>query len=80
MKKLFLTVCVSFLIPQLVDGQTIDLSKTKSTQELHGSYIKKYKTNKTIGRIFLGSGIGMIIGGGTVFAAYAAQGYNGPHQ
>ena len=78
MKKTFLAAWVFFLLTQLVNGQTTDLDKTKSTQSLHDSYIEKYKTNKTVGWVFLGSGIGMIIGGGVVFAAYAVQGYNGP--
>jgi hypothetical protein len=47
-------------------------------QELHNDYIQKYKTNKTVGWVLLGSGVGMIIGGGAVYATYAAQGYNGP--
>ena len=77
LKKLFVTVCVSFLIGQLVKGQAIDLSKTKSTLDLRDSYIKKYKTNKTTGWVLLGSGIGMIVGGGIIVASYAGQGFNG---
>lgn len=78
MKKSFLIFLVSLLVTQLVSTQTIELPKTKSAQELHDNYIEKYKTYKTTGRVLLGSGIGMIVGGGIVFAAYAKQGFNGP--
>lgn len=78
MKKLLYICCSSLLIVQLADGQQTDLIKRKSTQESHDDYMQKYKTNKTIGWVLLGSGLGMIIGGGAVYAGYAAQGYNGP--
>ncbi len=70
---------VIFLTTQvvIVNAQTIDLSETKSTKELQYDYIRKYKTYKTAGWVLLGSGIGMIVGGGVVFANYAQQGFNG---
>lgn len=77
MKKLSLIICISLLI-QSVNGQIIDTARTKTMQSLHDSYIKKYKTNITGGRVLLGAGLGMIAIGGIVFASYAGQGYNGP--
>ena len=77
MKRLLHIFCFSLLITKLANGQQTDLTKSKSTQELHHDYTQKYKTNKTIGWVLLGSGVGMIIGGGAVFAKYAGEGYNG---
>jgi len=78
MKKLFVVAFVSFFITQVANGQTINLPATKSSQPTYDSYINRYRTNRTIGRVLLGSGIGMIIGGGIAFASYAHKGYNGP--
>jgi len=77
MKKLFLTFCVALLTTQLVNAQTIKLPKTESIKALHDNYLEKYKRYRTNGRVLLGSGIGLILGGGIAFAAYANQGYNG---
>ena len=78
MKKLLYIFCFTLLITQMANGQQTEPTRSKSTQELHNDYIQKYKTNKTVGWVLLGSGVGMIIGGGAVYATYAAQGYNGP--
>jgi hypothetical protein len=77
MKKLSFIFFVSLLATQLVNAQTIKPHQTESAQELHVNYIEKYKRYKTTGRVLLGSGIGLILGGGIVFAVYAKQGYNG---
>ena len=77
MKKAFLIFCVYLLITTLGHAQTIGLAKTKSTQELHDDYIKRYKTYKTAGWVLLGSGIGIIVIGGVGIAGWAKQGYNG---
>ncbi len=77
MKKLFLICCVFLLTTHLVNAQTIKLPKTESTKSLYDNYLEKYKGYRTTGRVLLGSGIGLIIGGGIAFAAYAKQGYNG---
>jgi hypothetical protein len=77
MKKLFLTFCVSLLATQLVNAQTIKLTKTESTKSLYDNYLEKYKAYRTTGRVLLGSGIGLIVGGGIAVAAWAKQGYNG---
>ena len=77
MKKLLLTVCSCLLILHFVNGQLIERTKVASTQQPTNKYIEKYKTYKTIGWVFLGSGIGLIAGSGIVVATWAKQGYNG---
>lgn len=77
MKRLFLVIFTSLVAAQWVNAQTIEHPKTTSIQTLHDNYVEKYKFYKTTGRVFLGAGIGMIVGGGIVYAKYAKQGYNG---
>ncbi len=78
MKKLLFLSCFSFLIFQSVNAQKNDPANTASTQALHDNYIQKSKTYKTAGWVILGTGIGMLISGGIIYANYADQGFNGP--
>ncbi len=70
-------VIVFLLLTQIVTAQINDPAISISKQELHDAYLMKYKKNKTSGWVLLGSGIGMILGGGITYASYAAQGFNG---
>jgi hypothetical protein len=77
MKKLSLIICVSLLATQLINAQTIKFPNAESTKDLRDNYLEKYKRHRTTGRVLLGSGIGLILGGGIAVAAWAKQGYNG---
>lgn len=68
---------LGLLFAQSVTGQIIEPKVTIPQQELHDRYLMKYKTSKTAGWVLLGSGIGMILGGGIAFASYASDGFNG---
>jgi len=61
MGKIFLLiVLLSF---QIVQGQVIEQSNTKSSQELFDYHTLKQKNNKTTAWILLGSGVAMTVGG-----------------
>lgn len=70
MKKLLFLSCFVFLTIQLVNAQKNDLANTVSTEKLHDNYIQKSKTYKTAGWVLLGTGIGMLISGGIIYANY----------
>ena len=62
-KKITIVLCFLMFTPQLVQGQEIDNSYNTPPHELNYMYLKKHKTQKTIGWICLGSGVAMIVGG-----------------
>jgi hypothetical protein len=72
MKKILILFCLSLLTIQLVKSQKSDKSISTSPIGLHDLYMKKHKTNNTVGWIMLGSGIGMTLGG---FATNVSTGW-----
>lgn len=62
MRKISVSLLIVLFAIQLVKGQKIDTSVRRSPQVLHDMYLQKYKANKTVGWLLLGSGIGMMIG------------------
>lgn len=62
-KQIAIVLCFLMFTPLLVQGQEIDNTNNKQPHELNYMYLKKHKTQKTIGWICLGSGAAMIFGG-----------------
>jgi hypothetical protein len=67
MKQIFISICFFLFIIQFVQGQKIDTTMNKTPQVLYNMYMQKHKSNKTIGWILFGSGLGMAGIGMTIF-------------
>ena len=78
MKNIFAICCLYLSAIQLVHAQQTAPFANISSRALYDNYIQKRKTFNTAGWVLLGAGAGMMIGGGTMYASYANQGYNGP--
>ncbi len=76
-KQITIVLCFLMFTPLLVKGQEIDNSYNTPPHELNYMYLKKHKTQKTIGWICLGSGAVMILGG---LAINSSQGWGEGNQ
>jgi hypothetical protein len=67
MKQIFISICFFLFIIQFVQGQKIDTTMNKTPQVLYNMYMQKHKSNKTVGWVLFGSGLGMAAIGMTIF-------------
>ncbi|MCH7783916.1 MAG: hypothetical protein IIB06_00660 [Bacteroidetes bacterium] len=68
-KQLVIILCISLFYAPILQGQEIDNSFNKTPQQMYDMFMRKNKTNKILGYIFLGSGVAIIAIGATITAS-----------
>jgi len=63
LKQVTIILCFLLFLPSLILGQEVDDKLNKTPQEMHDMFMKKSKTNKIAGFVFLGSGIALVATG-----------------